>query len=163
MAIEQEIFLEVKKVLENDATLKNYIEEVYDGIREFDDAYVNGKVNNYIILEPLSCEETFPIGGEFYNSSQGVPKTLTMVIGILGVITASGKKNYSYITGWGKNKGILDIDEDIKNALDNSDTVQALADGVINVTTNSFFFEDFPRRKVDISITIKRNFRKGAR
>lgn len=163
MSIEQDIFLEVKKVLEENATLKNYIEEVYDGIRDTDDNFVNDTVKNYIVLEPLSCEETNPAGAEFYNSAQGVPKQLTFVIGILGVITASGKKNYSYVTGWGKNKGILDLDEDIKNALDNSDTVQGLADGGINVSTNSFIFEDFPRRRVDISITITRNFRKGAR
>ena len=56
------------------------------------------------------------------------------------------------------------MDEDIKNALDNSDTVQALSDAeTLNVTTQSFMFETFPKRKVILALTISRNFRKGER
>jgi len=162
MGIEQTIFTTVKQALEQDSTLKNYVQKVYDGLRSFDDSFVPETIKNYIVLEPLSANETYPIGhGELPD--QGIPKTVTIAIGIVGVITSIKHDNFSFVTDEGKYKGILGIDEDIKNAIDNSNAVRALADGEVNITTQSFIFETFPKRKVVMELTLTRTFRKGAR
>lgn len=164
MSIEQDIFKTIQNALENDSTLKNYVEKVYNGFRSYDDSFVGDNIKNYIILEPMAAEETYPSGGENLPASYGVNKQLTISIGIIGVITAVNVNDYSYVTGWGKAKGILDLDEDIKNAIDNSTAIQSLSDAEgMNITTNSFIFETFPKRKVVLTLTISRNFRKGAR
>jgi len=161
--IEEIIFKTVKTALENDSSLSTYIEKIYDGIRGTDDDFVPDTVKNYIVMEPLSAEEENAQGNDGRLASAGVYKTLTMTIAIVGVITAIASRQFSYVTGWGKNKGILDLDRDIKNAIDNSDAVQKLADGTINISTPSFIFETWPKRKIVLNLTIKRNFRKGAR
>lgn len=164
MSIEQDIIETVQAELEANETLKNYVEKVYLGFRGNDDGFVGENIRNYIILEPMSAEETYPSGGENLPASYGVNKQLTMSIGIIGVVTAVNVNDYSYVTGWGKNKGILDLDEDIKNAIDNSNAIQSLSDAEgLNITTNSFIFETFPKRKVVMTLTVSRNFRKGAR
>lgn len=161
--IEETIFNTIKTVLEKDATLSTYIENVYDGLKAQDDDFVPDTVRNYIVLEPLSAEEENAMGSDTLRASSGVYKSLKMTIGIVGVITAINSKQFSYVTGWGKNKGIIDLDQDIKNAIDNSNDIQDLADGTINVSTQSFIFETFPKRKVVIALEIGRNFRKGGR
>lgn len=164
MTIEKTIFNTVKEALENDNTLKDYVEKVFDGFRGYDDSFVGNNIKNYIILEPLSATEVYPSGGEDLPSSYGVSKQVEMAIGIIGVVTAVDVNDYSYVAGWGKTKGILDLDEDIKNAIDNSSAVSALSDAEgLNITTDSFIFETFPKRKVVLTLTISRNFRKGAR
>jgi len=164
MAIEQDILTTIQTALEQSSTLKNYVEKIYLGVRANDDSFVGDNIKNYIILEPLSAEETYPSGGENLPASYGVNKQLTIAIAIIGVVTAVNVNDYSYVTGWGKTKGILDLDEDIKNAIDNSNAIQSLSDAEgVNITTNSFIFETFPKRKVIMTLTISRNFRKGER
>ena len=162
MGIEQEIFSTVKTALEDNSVLKNYVKDVYDGIRGFEDEFVPDTVKNYIVLEPLSASETFPNDRSTLVDS-GIQKVLTMKIGIIGVITAMKNDKFSFVTDNGKDKGILGLDEDIKNALDDSTAVQEITDGKIELTTQSFIFETFPKRKVFQEITITRTFTKGDR
>ena len=162
MGIEQQIFSTVKTALEDDSKLKNYIKAVYDGIRGFEDEFIPDTVKNYIVLEPLSATETFPNDRSTLMES-GIQKVVTVLIGIIGVVTAMKNDNFSFVTDNGKNKGILGLDEDIKNALDNSVAVQGIADGKIEITTQSFIFETFPKRKVMLQLTITRTFKKGDR
>jgi len=167
VGVEQDIFKSVKQALEDNATLQKYVNKVYDGLRSFDDAFVPQGIKNYIVLEPLSCEEVYPVGGETLDSVHEVPKQLRMTIGIVGVITAVANTDQSFVLtniGAENMPGILELDEDIKNALDSSSTVQALSDAqVLNVSTMSFIFETFPKRKVSINLTIYRNIGKGDR
>jgi hypothetical protein len=162
MGIQQTIFSTIKTALENDSVLSNYVNVVYDGIRNFDESFVPDTVKNYIVMEPLNATEEFPNGRSTLINS-GIEKVLTMEIGIIGVITAIKNDKFSFVTDEGKNKGILGLDEDIKNALDNSSAVQSVVDGKIEVSTQSFIFETFPKRKVVINLTIERTFRKGER
>lgn len=162
MGIEQTIFSTVKTALEGDSTLSNYVQEIYDGIRSFDESFVPDTVKNYIILEPLSAKEEYPVGRSTLENA-GVEKRVTLVIGIIGVITAMKNDKFSFVKDEGKNKGILGLNEDIKNAIDNSTAVQNVTDGKVEISTQSFIFETFPKRKVILELTITRTFRKGAR
>lgn len=161
--IQQNIYSVIKTAFETDGTLSKYVQEVYDGLRAFDDSFVPQTVKNYIVMEPLSVEET-PMGGqEMMLVSSGYQKQLTMTIAVVGVITALAQDKNSFVLDNGKNKGILGLDEDIKNAFDNSDAVQNLSDSICSITTKSFIFETFPKRKVVLEIQISRTFRKGER
>lgn len=141
-AAEKEIFLTLKVAFEN-ATDLEYIEKIYDRIGYNSQAY-----KSYIVIYPIECLEEYPIGGETSDIGYGIPLHLTMKIGILGVTHAGEDESY---------KSILKLDEDIKNALDKDNDVQSLSDtGVLNVVTQRFIFDEYPKLKTSLILTVKR-------
>ena len=163
MGIQTTIFNTIKEQLSLDENLRTYIDGIYEGFRKGGDAYIPKAARNYIVMEVMSAIEDYPNGGD---AVVGIQKSLTMNIAVLGVITVIDKDNTDAnggaLTTIDNQIGLLNMDEDIKNAIDNNVEIQKLGYS-INATTRNFLFEDFPWRKTHIEIIIKRNFTKGQR
>lgn len=139
------IFNKVKSILEDDTELKKYIKVVYAGTRD------NIPVNLFpcIILEPTSAPEesvTMP-----HNTEINFTATIFGYIKIFDVD--------KQIVGDATNRGILDLNFDIKKALgghidlDNECLYFSFPD-------TRFDFSSYPFRgvEIDIKITLRQSF-----
>lgn len=139
------IFNKIKSILEADTVLETYIKIVYAGTRD------NIPVNLFpcIILEPTSAPEeavTMPHNTE-----------INFTITIFGYIKIFDTDKQ--IVGDDTNKGILDLNFDIKKALGGHIDLdnECLYFGFPNTR---FDFSSYPFRgvEIDIQITLRQNF-----
>lgn len=139
------IWNKIKAILEEDTVLKTYIKIVYAGTRD------NIPTNNFpcIILEPTHAPEeaiTMPHKTE-------INFTLT-IFGYIKIFDVDKQ-----IVGDDTNKGILDLNFDIKKALG----AHIDLDGeclYFSFPDTRFNFNSFPFRgvEIDIKITLRQNF-----
>lgn len=133
------IFNKIKSILENDTVLKTYIKVVYAGTRD------NIPVNNFpcIILEPTNAPEeavTMP-----HNTEINFTVTIFGYIKIFEID--------KQIVGDDINKGILDLNFDIKKALG---AYIDLAGECLyfSLPDTRFNFNSYPFRGVEIDMKI---------
>jgi len=141
----EDIWNKVKIILEEDTILKTYIKIVYSGTRD------NIPVNNFpcIIMEPANAPEeavTMPHKTE-----------INFTITIWGYIKIFDVDKQ--IVGDATNKGILDLNFDIKKALG----AHIDLDGeclYFSFPNTRFDFDSFPFRGIgiDMQITLRQNF-----
>ena len=141
----EDIWNKIKTILEEDAVLKTYIKIVYSGTRD------DIPVNNFpcIILEPTSAPEeavTMPHKTE-------INFTLT-IFGYIKIFDVEKQ-----IVGDATNKGILDLNFDIKKALG----AHIDLDGeclYFSFPDTRFDFSSYPFRgvEIDMKITLRQDF-----
>jgi len=133
----EDIWNQVKSVLENDATLSSYVKAVYEGMRS------RIPTAPCIILEPVANRE----------KDVSIPSRIEGVftIMIFGVIRAYdvGKQ----IVGDADHKGILDMEQDIKKALGAYPNLNGTC--IYFEFPNTIFdFSEYPIRRVDIELAV---------
>jgi len=141
----EDIWDKIKTILEKDIVLKDYIKIVYSGTRE------NIPVNNFpcIIMEPTNAPEeavTMP-----HNTEINFTATIFGYIKIFDVD--------KQIVGDATNKGILDLNFDIKKALG----AHIDLDGeclYFSFPDTRFDFSSYPFRgvEIDMKITLRQSF-----
>lgn len=141
----EDIWDKVKTILEEDLVLKTYIKIVYAGIRD------NIPLNNFpcITLEPTNAPEeavTMPHNTE-------INFTLT-IYGYIKIFEVDKQ-----IVGDANNKGILDLNFDIKKALG----AHIDLDGeclYFSFPDTRFSFNSYPFRgvEIDMKITLRQSF-----
>ena len=141
----EDIWNKVKTILEEDTVLKTYIKIVYSGTRD------NIPVQNFpcIILEPTNAPEeavTMP-----HNTEINFTATIFGYIKIFDVD--------KQIVGDATNKGILDLNFDIKKALG----AHIDLDGeclYFSFPNTRFNFNSYPFRgaEIDMQITLRQSF-----
>lgn len=127
----------LQTLLENDATLSAYVEQVLLGSREA------GSITLFptLIIEPLSDEETDLLYTQENNH---------LIVQAIGLIKVLDKEKQ--IVGDANTKGILDIANDVKKAIDADRTLSATAIKATIKTTS--YRVDFPLRYFTMNIDI---------
>jgi len=133
----EDIWNQVKTILESDTTLSGYVKEVYEGMRS--------RIPNApcIILEPIQNTE----------KDVSLPERIESIfrIMIFGIIRAydQGKQ----IVGDTENKGILDMEQDIKKALGAYPDLNGTCI-YFEFPDTRFDFSEYPIRRVDIELAV---------
>jgi hypothetical protein len=128
----------IKTALENDSTLDDYIVQVLDGQREID------SITSYptIVLDYAGSQEVDDTYGR---------QRITMSVTINIVINVFNKDKQ--IVGDTTNKGVLDIINDVKNAIDADRTLGGAAIHT-QILSDSLSTQNFPVRVLTLNCNI---------
>jgi hypothetical protein len=137
MSTPAEVLTALHTQLTDDTTLSEYVKNIYLGIRENITAFP------FIIIEPIKTTET--------EERYGI-QTLKMRVAVIGYIQSINKD--TPIIGDTNNKGILDIENDIKKAIDSSRTLSGNCIHTSLAGESTYDISNYPVRAVQINIDI---------